>query len=189
MILILTTARSGSTAICRDLSQRYDLNDLGEYLNVTTRQITADQKSIFIEELSDSIDQDLAEPWVIKIFPNHVMGDSVLTGLFEKICDRAQQIMILERRDRMAQIKSLYIAELLFDQGIGYHDQWQDPVTIPWDPTKWQQIQRQVDYDLMQLQLWKMRFRKDPRVSVITTDSVPGRAYNRPVQWDPHEPC
>jgi hypothetical protein len=121
VIAVVYGARTGSTFLAKKLAQEHEYEYLGEIFN--RAEYTPHQS----REIHAGLSSDNQS--VIKVCASQMtqFPDINLINLLQQ-CER---VIFTVRHDFAAQVRSTYVGRVLKAQGVGFADEFTDPITLP----------------------------------------------------------
>ncbi len=166
MILVLSTYRTGSTNLCKQLAEQHSYENLDECFH----EGMTDVHKNAIRYISNNRNV------VVKLFPLHI-EKSPVNNLLQELILLAEKVIVLVRKDFDQQCQSYYVCK----QTGNWHDNFDQPVDITLDKDRW---------------LWCVNFLHNQYLSLVdiipnieceiifTHHLNQSKKYNRPVVWD-----
>ena len=166
MILVLSTYRTGSTNLCKQLSKQYAYENLDECFHESIPDVHKNA----VRYISKN------KKCVVKLFPYHI-EKSPIENLLQELILYAEKVIVLVRKDFDKQCQSYYVCK----QTGNWHDNFDQSIDITLDKDKW---------------LWCVNFLHDQYLELsdminnidnelmFTHQLNQKEKYNRPVVWD-----
>ena len=166
MILVLSTYRTGSTNLCKQLSKQYAYENLDECFHESIPDVHKNA----VRYISKN------KNCVVKLFPYHI-EKSPIENLLQELILYAEKVIVLVRKDFDQQCQSYYVCK----QTGNWHDNFDQPIDITLDSSKW---------------LWCVNFLHDQYLELsdminnidnelmFTHQLNQSKKYDRPVIWD-----
>lgn len=167
MILVLSTYRTGSTNLCKQIAEQYSYENLDECFH----ESITDEHSNIIRYIGANT------KCVVKVFPYHLEKSS-RKNLLSDLVGLSEKIILLIRKDFDQQVKSYYICK----QTGNWHSEFTDTVDIILDKDMYQKFTNFLHDEYLELDAIR---RTLPNYELIFTHQLnQSKKYVRPVKWD-----
>ena len=167
MILVLSTYRTGSTELCKNVAVDNNYENLDEVFHESA---PASHRNALMHIAKN-------HDCVVKLFPYH-LDKTPVTGLLPHLLEMADRVITLVRNDFHAQCKSYYVCKQVKD----WHSNFAEPVRVELDQSTW--LTRANFLEQQYHALHKLCNQIDNYELMFTEDLQFSTKYNRPVIWD-----
>ena len=179
MEIILATPRTGSTFICRQLSEQTGKTDYGEIFSISNSANTEESIAKNIQRFSNNLHG------IIKVFPNDfkTCQDLFSFDLEKFILSNASGLHVTYRKNYNEQLQSLYVATITQN----YQNCWDGIYHVPLDLDFYEKLDQYLQSQLLEQSIiaknWCKTASQSVKIYALEDYATDAGKLCRPIKW------